>query len=204
MTSAKLHINLAQGIIDIEGDADFVREVYKDYREGLLAKPIDPPGDAGNDAGSTANPVGAMASYGGSKDVESGRRRRKQAVAKAPKEGGSGISSYKPALVGGLDTKDIKSFVGQYDPKNHYDNIVLFTLYLEGKGITPASFDQIYTCYRDAQIKTPVAFAQAFIDARGNKRAFIEFTDPTNVTLTERGRNHGQFGGIKKKVNEPA
>lgn len=203
MSSAKLHINLAQGILDVEGDVDFVREVYKDHRERLLARPIDPPSEVASDAGSSTNDGGAASNIR-SKETDSARKRRKPSAAKAPKEGRSGISSYKPALVGGLDTKDIKTFINEYDPKNHYDNIVLFTLYLESKGITPASFNQIYTCYRDAEIKTPVAFAQAFIDARGNKRAFIEFTDPTNVTLTERGRNHGQFGGIKKKAAEPA
>jgi hypothetical protein len=202
--SAKLHINLIQGILDVEGDVEFVREVYRDYREGLIYKPLDPPADMGSTAENGGDVGETAASIGGSKENDGARRRRRSSANKAPKESGSGISSYKPMLVGDLDTKEIKKFLGDYEPKNHYDNIVLFTLYLESKGISPASFNQIYTCYRDAQIKTPVAFAQAFIDARGNKKGFIEFNDPSNVTLTERGRNHGLFGGIKKKVSEPA
>ncbi|PTV74731.1 hypothetical protein [Agrobacterium pusense] len=202
MSSVKLHINLVQGILDVEGDIEFVREVYRDYRDGLIAKSTD--ADAGSVTSNGIDVGGAATANNGSKENDGGRRRRKPSANKALKESGSGISSYKPALVGDLDTKDIKTFLRDYEPKNHYDNIVLFTLYLERKGISPAAFNQIYTCYRDAQIKTPVAFAQAFIDARGNKRGFIEFTDPTNVTLTERGRNHGQFGGIKKKAVEPA
>ena len=201
MNSAKLHINLVQGIIDVEGDAEFVREVYRDYRERLTAKQMEPPASMGSVSDDENDAGEATAANSGAND--SRRRRRKPSANKAPKEGGSGISSYKPALVGDLDTKDIKTFLGDYEPKNHYDKIVLFTLYLEKKGISRVSFDQIYTCYRDAQIKTPVAFSQAFIDLRG-KKGFIEFSDMTDVTLTERGRNHGLFGGIAKKAVEPA
>lgn len=164
---------------------------------------MDPPAGMGSVADYESHAGDAAAANSGPNEKDSSRRRRKPSANKAPKEGGSGISPYKPALVGNLDTKDIRTFLGDYKPKNHYDNIVLFTLYLENKGISPASFDQIYTCYRDAQIKTPVAFSQAFIDLRG-KKGFIEFSDPANVTLTERGRNHGLFGGIAKKAAERA
>lgn len=202
MSNAKLHINIAQGVLDVEGDVEFVREVYSDYRAVLRSKELEQPTRLGDQAGNASEASEVV--NGGSKENGGGRRRRKPSVTKAPKEGGSGISSYKPALVVDLNTKDIKAFLAEYEPKTHYDNIVLFTLFLEGKGISPASFNQIYTCYRDAQMKTPVAFTQAFIDARGNRKGFIEFSDPTDVTLTERGRNHGQFGGIKKRAAEPA
>lgn len=204
MSITKLHINLVQGILNVEGDVEFVREVYRDYREGLLAKPIDTPTSTSGIAINVDDREGSAAAISGSKAKDSGRKVRKPSANKASKEGGSGISSYKPTLVSDLDTKDIKEFLATYDPKSHYDNIVLFSLYLERQGISPASFDQIYTCYRDAQVKTPTAFPQAFIDLRGNKKRFIDFTDPTNVSLTERGRNHGLFGGIKKKASELA
>ena len=31
--TTKLHINLAQGIIDVEGDPDFVLKVYEDFKD---------------------------------------------------------------------------------------------------------------------------------------------------------------------------
>jgi hypothetical protein len=31
----KLHINLTQGIIDVEGDADLVRAIYEDFKDRL-------------------------------------------------------------------------------------------------------------------------------------------------------------------------
>lgn len=204
MSSAKLHINLVQGILDVEGDVELVREVYRDYRDRLIVKPAELQPKATERASPEADSGGDVAATPGFKESEIVKRKRKPSSGKVAKEGSSGISSYKPSLVKDLDTKDIRTFLAAFEPKNHHDNIVLFTMYLEGKDISPASFNQIYTCYRDAQIKTPVAFTQAFIDARGNKKGFIEFTDPTNVTLTERGRNHGQFGGIKRKNPEPA
>lgn len=32
----KLHINISQGIVDVEGDADLVREIYADFKDKLL------------------------------------------------------------------------------------------------------------------------------------------------------------------------
>ena len=33
----KLHINISQGIIDVEGDAAFVREIYANFKDQLLS-----------------------------------------------------------------------------------------------------------------------------------------------------------------------
>ena len=32
---AKLHINLSQGVLELEGDPEFVREIYSDFKDQL-------------------------------------------------------------------------------------------------------------------------------------------------------------------------
>lgn len=34
--TTKLHINISQGIIDVEGDPDLVRAIYDDFKDQLL------------------------------------------------------------------------------------------------------------------------------------------------------------------------
>lgn len=38
MTHTKLHINLAQGLVEIEGDEKLVREIYADFKPQLLQR----------------------------------------------------------------------------------------------------------------------------------------------------------------------
>lgn len=41
--AAKLHINAQLGIIEVEGEQQFVEQVYEDYKKNLLQKLIDAP-----------------------------------------------------------------------------------------------------------------------------------------------------------------
>ncbi|MCO6388497.1 hypothetical protein [Aliihoeflea sp. 40Bstr573] len=132
------------------------------------------------------------------KNSEGVRRKRKQQTPRQHKDGAAAAPAFKPALVNDLATTDLKSYMTNFDPKSNYDYIALFMSYLEDKKISPVTFNHVYTCFRDAQIKAPVAFRQAFIDTR-NKKGFVEFSSPFDVSLTERGRNHVQFGELKKE-----
>jgi hypothetical protein len=201
MSSAKLHINLVQGTLDVEGDVEFVREVYKDYREGLIAKPTNAFVQAGEDDEIGTGNASTSSAGAPQKDSEGVRRKRK--APRQQKDGATAAPVFKPALVNDLATTDLKSYMADFDPKSNYDYIALFMSYLEGKNISPVTFNHVYTCFRDAQVKAPVALRQAFIDTR-NKKGFVEFTSPFDVSLTERGRNHVQFGELKKRAAEPA
>ncbi|PBB39578.1 MULTISPECIES: hypothetical protein [unclassified Mesorhizobium] len=191
MSNAKLHIDIAQGTIEAEGSEDFVWKVYEDFRDNLQPNMVskDRP-DNQTQAGDQETPP--PVSSGGRKP-----RPKRVTNNKVAKESTPGLRSYRPKLVDDLDTRGIKEFIAPYAMTNHYNNIVAFVKFLESKGRKPATFDQVFTCYRDAGIKLPVAFPQAFIDARRNK-GFIEFTGSEDVDLTIRGTNHIDHGGMNK------
>jgi hypothetical protein len=57
----KLHINIHQGVVDVEGDSDLVREVYSDFKGKLLSQvdSLPPPSNSderANDTLSKAKP----------------------------------------------------------------------------------------------------------------------------------------------------
>ncbi len=196
MSAAKLHINITQGIIDAEGDVEFVMKVYEDFRDRIsTATESDKgtePDTVDTDSDETASENSASAGVRKSKS--------KRAPSSRPTRSSVSGNAYKPRLVDDLDTSGLKDFIAGYSMTNHSNNIVAFLKFLEGKGRKPATLDEVYTCYRDASVKLPTAYVQAFRDAASKKR-FIEFIDATSVELTIRGSNHIDHGSMDKKVD---
>lgn len=195
MSNVKLHINISQGIIDAEGDQEFVWRVYEDFRDRLGAGfPIAEPHIPENDEVS-----GEVATSDVSAENAKPKKRpqrKKQSQGSTGKEKQGGITTHKPRILSSLDTSGVKEFLAQYKLASHTETIIAMTRFLEGKSITPASLDAYFTCYNDAGLKTPEAFGQAFVNAR--TKGFITLTTPEDVSLTIRGRNHLDHGGVKK------
>jgi hypothetical protein len=193
MATAKVHIKVAQGTFEAEGAEEFVWKIYEDFRDNLQinSAPAEPMNTLTGDAEPGQPAAGAPKRT----------RSRRPPGNKASKESAPGLSSYRPTIVDDLDTRGIKEFIAPYAMSNHSNNIVAFLKFLETKGRKPASFNDVFTCYRDAGIKVPEAFAQAFIDTRGKKK-LIQFTGPNDVELTLRGGNHIDHGGMNKSAKE--
>lgn len=201
MSNVKLHINITQGIIDAEGDQEFVWRVYEDFRDRLGSSPV-PTARASvvEDIDTSEDEASSAISPSEAKPKKRQQRRKAATInASSPssREKPIGITTHKPRLLPDLDTTGIKEFIGEYMLTNNRDTIVAMAKFLETKGVKPASLDAFFTCFKDAGLKVPVAFGQAFVDTR-NKRGFLEFSGPDDITLTIRGDNHIDHGGIKK------
>ncbi|WP_027233205.1 hypothetical protein [Phyllobacterium sp. UNC302MFCol5.2] len=195
MTTAKLHINISPGLIDVEGDSELVREIYADFKTHLLSG-VTPAALPQDEREETIEPE------------DNGRPRAKGKRKSAPKKRGagdeasSGISADAPKLDRDLDTAKLAAFYGQFEPKNHSDKILIFLTFLTQElGIAAPNTDQVYTCYIKANQKPPKAFAQAFRDTSGKSFGYIEYRPPTEIRITTAGNNHFHFD-LKKKGDE--
>ena len=193
--TAKLHINISQGIIDIEGEADLVREIYADFKEQLLngvtsatsATPSQPKGDNAADES------------GGKKNSKRRTAAKKKAVSE---EGGNSVAANSPKLDKDLDTSKLMSFYNQFEPKNNAEKILIFLKFLNDElKIEIPNTDQVYTCFEKSNERVPKVFAQAFIDAAGRKFGYIDYNSPSNLKVTTVGSNHFRLD-LKKKVAE--
>jgi hypothetical protein len=199
MSNVKLHINIAQGIIDAEGDQDFIWRVYQDFRDRLVttAATLSPSATPKNLDAENQN---SQSIEGADEEKTKARPRKRQpsgqAAAGSKDKGPSGVTSHRPKLLPDLDTTGVKEFLSQYQLTSHTNTIVAISKFLESKGLSPAGFDAFFTCYTDAGLKLPEAFGQAFVTARG--KGLINFTTVNDVELTLRGKNHIDHGGIKK------
>jgi hypothetical protein len=190
----KLHINLAQGIIDVEGDVGLVREVYQDFKERLTAhsrtgviteREAQEPAKADNDG----------------QAVKQKRRTTSRKKAKPADDGAISANPDAPKLDKNLDTSKLKSFYDQFEPGSAPEKILIFLKYLVDElGVEMPNTDQVYTCFFALKEKAPSAFAQAFRDA-ANKKGFIEFNSAADIKITIMGENHFNHD-LKKKAVE--
>ncbi|MCR9087553.1 MAG: hypothetical protein NXH97_12515 [Rhodobacteraceae bacterium] len=191
--TAKLHINLTQGIIDVEGDAELVKSVYDDFKDRLSAQSTRPtthenPTDQdGTEANKPAKPK---------------PRARARKPAKSSGEDGPKISADAPQLDKNLDTSGLANFFGQFEPSNNAEKILIFLKFLVDElGIEQPNTDQVFTCYEAANERVPKVFSQAFRDASGKKFGYIQYNSSTDVQVTTIGNNHFKFD-LKKKSAE--
>lgn len=187
--TTKLHVNLSQGIIDVEGDPAFVRAIYDDFKNQLLdsLKGIGP-------ASPAYEPKFADAPDAGN-DTPAKPKAKRRASGKRKSSGeqdGSGISSEAPKLDKQLDTAKLPAFYAGYTVKNHPEKILVFLKFLtEVAGVESPNSDQVFTCYKAVGEKLPVAFAQAFRDTSG--KGYIDLKSSTDMPVTIAGDNHFNF-----------
>lgn len=182
--TAKLHINLSQGIIDIEGDPELVREIYADFKDRLV-----------EGAATVSNEMGGAASSTGESEDSGKPKRKKRSPAKKKSGGdqaGTSVSSDSPKLDKYLDTSGLPDFYAGLTVKNHPEKILTFLKFLtDVAGVEQPNSDQVFTCYKAVNEKLPVAFAQAFRDT--SAKGYIDLKSSTDMPITIAGDNHFNF-----------
>jgi hypothetical protein len=192
--TVKLHINIAQGLIDVEGDADLVREIYADYKERIL--------NGQRVAAASAAPGQDAPTE--SDDVSASRPKPKRRAAPKRKANGDdrGVIADQPKLDKNLDTSGLPAFYGEFEPKNSAERILIFLKFMTGElQIESPNTDQFYTCFEKVNERVPKAFSQAFRDTSGRKFGFINYNSPTDIRLTTTGNNYFKFD-LKRKATE--
>lgn len=192
---SKLLIDLSQGRVEIEGDADLIREIYRDRKDRLLSEA--PPGSF-EGRQSSNGPEDSAAAEPRSK---SRPKRRSAPRRKAEGEDGSpGISPEAPKLDKNLDTVKLGAFYSQFTPKNNSDKILIFLKFItEELGMEKPNTDQVYTCFKKTGEKIPNAYPQAFYTMAG-RHGYIDYRSAIDIDITIAGDNH--FNHELKKAAE--
>ncbi len=193
--TTKLHINIAQGIVDVEGDPELVREVYRDFRDQLLSKVIFATPTP------SATPAPKVADEPKDDTPAKPKEKRRTSVKKkgAREEGSNGVVADSPKLDKNLDTAGLPAFYERYEVKNHPQKVLIFLKFLTDElGIESPNTDQFYTCYEKVNERIPKVFSQAFRDASGRKFGYINYNSPTDIRITTVGNNYFKFDLPKK------
>ncbi|MDF2116684.1 hypothetical protein PY365_13940 [Roseiarcaceae bacterium H3SJ34-1] len=175
---SKLLINLKEGVVQVEGSEDFVRDVYGDFKEhiskpfALSPAPITQPDQVENCEKTdtqVSNPKAKM--------------RRVNTAGKA--------AEYKPKFNNDLNLTGLAEFYDKIEPTGHNEKILIFAAFLRDKlGKASCTADDIFTCYFTMKNKTkiPEAFIQAFHNCQ-TRTHYIKYTSPTEVEVAIPGDN---------------
>jgi hypothetical protein len=191
----KLHINLSQGVLDVEGDPELVREVYTDFKEKLLT---------GFGGSAPSQPTDQATKESTVQQAAPKKTKRRPAAKKTTtaEAAGSGIVADSPKIDKNLDTAGLPVFFDQFEVSNNPEKILVFLKFLiDELNIENPNTDQVYTCYEAADQRVPKAFSQAFRHAHGRKFEYINYNSPTEIEITTIGSNYFKFD-LKRKSAE--
>lgn len=186
MVAAKLHINIQQGLVDVEGDENFVRSVYEDFREYFATAKAQ--SHSPSKTPDLENSQDVTAPKSSSKSNSGKGRGKRNRVSEGQRSGWGG---YTPQQSKEPDLDGLREFFSQYTTRSHAEKILIFVRFLsDEKGITPCSADQVFTCYRVLREKMPNAFIQAFRDT-ASKHGWINISSgPNSIETTIVGNNY--------------
>lgn len=184
--NTKIHFSQGDTIFDVEGDADVVREVYRDIKDSLISrlamvKPARHEPTAPEAEEEAAAP-----------DTKRKRTTRKKRAAPSS-AGEQRAEPYQPSLVKDLSLPGLQEFYNKYSPKSHVEKVLMFVHFLKEAGHDPCTADEIFTCYKLVNIARPKVFKQAIIDAHGSRFGYVDYQGVDNITVTTIGEDHLNF-----------
>lgn len=177
--NTKIRIDLSQGIIEAEGNEDFVKIIYNDFKER-----IDNTKKVKSKSTQTNPPKQTTKSPPGKKE-------------EAPQKKKAGPKNNSPKMVNDLDLSgrdcdsSLKDFYGQYKVKSNFEKNLIFIYYLKNiMKEEKIGIDHIFTCYRNlVRIKIPGNLEQSIRDTRINK-SWINYKKMDELSITVHGINY--------------
>ena len=139
MTNSRLRIDLSNGLLEVEGDEGFVRDIYKDFKDQLAKAATAPHKPQQHSSlpkapAPTAQPPAAKTPRGKGK----------------PRSDYNGKLDKNLDLSGGKGIPSLKDYLKRFDARSLTKKDTVFIKYLqEFVGIEKVNVDHIYTCYDD-------------------------------------------------------
>lgn len=177
----KLRLDLQTGILEVEGEEEFVKSVYQDFKEVLNSRPLIPksiPVVENGKSQKTANNAGQVSqkeskqknkskeSYSISKDLDLSSKGGKQ--------------SLRDFYKGKFPTK----------AKSAMENNAVFVYFLQKILMnTNITLSHIYSCYKDVGARVPTALRQSLLDT-SHRKGWVDTSSFENLLITTAGENY--------------
>lgn len=172
----KLHIDLINGVLEIDGEEEFVRSIYNDFKEQLVAKRSLEPKD--------------------SSQINHHKNQTAQTDKKAKRTNKAAGALERYALIKDLDfTKGegnvtLKDYYKQKDPKSYTEKNLVFVYFLKNKlKVSNVNLDHIYTAYDEVGSRRPNAFRQSVADT-SSKKGWLDTSSYEDIKISIKGQNY--------------
>jgi hypothetical protein len=193
MQENKLKIDLTQGIIEVEGSEQLVRDIYNDFKERL------------NQAPSRASVVENSSPKVDTPPAKPAAKAKKTPSASKPKtksstsNSGSLLKDLDLTSSGGKDS--LRDFYNKYETTSNLERNLVFVYYLKNtREIESITINHIFTCYRNIpELKAPGHLKQSVIDA-ASKKGWLDTSNMEDITVPISGINHLEHDLPKKST----
>ena len=135
-----------------------------------------------------------------SRRAKSSTRKRKEANSEPTKRRRAGA----PSEVRDLDLapkghKSFKDFVTEKQPKSQHDVNTVSVYYLTDTiKVNPVTIDHVYTCYREAKVRSPPNLANS-LATTASRKGYLDTANLEDIGITPRGRNYIEYDLPKTK-----
>ena len=175
-----LKIDIKNGLLEVQGEESFVKEIYADYKDAILSS------FGRETAFQTKQP---MQQFDSSKTSQNPTV--KQHVAKS-RTGGARKEMYtlvKDLQLSPKGKKSLRDFFAEKEPQTAMEMNTVFVFYLKKEiSIDEVTVDHIYTCYKDTSTKVPGALTQSLKDT-AHRKGWIDTANTNAISLTTIGEN---------------
>jgi len=175
----KLHIDLTNGILEVEGEEEFVNKIYNDFKDEL----------AGLKTLKRSPKISEKDRSGDKPDLEI------KDTKQSPIKGKSKGSKESYTLIKDLDlTKgdreaSLKDYYKEKSPSSFVDKNVVFVFYLKKiANVSKVTLNHIYTCYEEVGSRKPSAFKQSVADT-SSKKGYLDTASFEDINVSIRGEN---------------
>lgn len=195
MEENKLKIDLTQGIIEVEGSEQLVRDIYNDFKERLNQAP--PKASVVENASPKAETPPAKPAAKAKKKASASKPKSK--VKSSTSNSGSLLKDLDLTSSGGKDS--LRDFYNKYETTSNLERNLVFVYYLQNiREIESITINHIFTCYRNIpDLKAPGHLKQSVIDA-ASKKGWLDTSDMEDITVPISGINHLEHDLPKKST----
>ena len=192
MSTAKLRIDISQGLLEVEGSDQLVRDIYADFKGQLVG----------------SRPPLTVRESTESKNPQPSKSDGDSTVQKLPGKKKATSGSVQPSMVKDLDlsgktnnVERLKDFHASFTIGSNLERNLVFMYYLQHKiEISPITPDHVFTCYRDVGVKVPAALVQSLRDT-ANRRGWLDTANTNDLKVTTPGMNFLEHDLPKAKVD---
>ncbi len=181
---SKLHIDIVNGIIQVEGSEDFVLKLYQDFKDTLpqlsLASNVN--NIIADEPINPEEPKEIPAKVPSSSQKKTKNSSRKSTTPK--------LSLIKELDLSGNEKQpSLKDFYSEYRLRNNDERNLLFVYYLKIKReIEGVTTDHVYTCYDELRLRIPANLHNAL--AVTAHRGWLDTSSLEDIQLTTKGKNY--------------
>lgn len=191
MQESKLKIDFTQGLLEVEGSEEIVREIYNDFKESLNNIP-----QTAMNSTTMASPNDELKPNQTTKSSEKINTPKPVAKTKSktkPKKASdtSGTLLKNLNLMGDSNVESLRDFYAKYEIKTNQERTLVFVYYLQHKREIPnININHNFTCYRNIDgLKIPGNLKQNLLDT-SSRKGWLDTADFENIQVPITGMNH--------------